>query len=105
MTAQPEPALLDWLGGALADNLLTFFALLVAGLSWWAAHRAARAADQSAKVALRQLDLLTRHVEMVDEPGKMAKIFPAWFVERMAVDQWYFGLIMDNGMVFPIAGF
>ena len=48
-----------------------------------AAHRSAAAASASAAVAQKQLDVLTRRVERVDDTGRMARILPAWFVSRM----------------------
>ena len=84
------------------ENTLTAGALLFTGFSWWSARSAAIASAQSASVAEKQLDLLTRRITMIDEPGKMAEILPAWFVERMSKDYWSFGLVMDNDLVFPI---
>jgi hypothetical protein len=104
----------DKLGDAVLDSIYCFFqswsfentltvgALLIAGFSWWSARGAAISSAKSASVAERQLDILTRRVKMIDEPGKMAEVLPAWFVERMSMDSWSFGLIMDNGVVFPI---
>lgn len=97
--------LVDWwtlLGGTIVENGLALGALLVAGFSWWASHRAAAAAARSADVAQEHLDVLTRPIEMVDNPSKMAEILPAWYVQRMANDWWSFGLIMDTGLVVAI---
>ena len=84
------------------DDGIALSALAVAAFSWWSAHRAAKASERSAAVAQSQLDILTKKVAMIDEPGKMAEVLPAWFVERMATDFWYFGLLMDNNTVLPI---
>lgn len=84
------------------DDGIALGALAVAAFSWWSARRAANASERSAEVAQSQLDILTKKVTMIDEPGKMAEVLPAWFVERMANGFWYFGFVMDNNIVLPI---
>ncbi|SEG03893.1 hypothetical protein SAMN04488045_1623 [Thalassococcus halodurans] len=95
-------AIKELLLSAGVDDVIAFGALAVAGFSWWSARRAANAAELSATVAQSQLDVLTKKVTMIDEPGKMSEVLPAWFVNRMANDYWYFGLLMDNNVVLPI---
>lgn len=95
-------ALKELLLNAGIDDVIAIGALAVAGVSWWSARRAANAAELSAQVAQRQLDVLTKKVTMIDEPGKMSELLPAWFVKRMATDYWHFGLLMDNNVVLPI---
>jgi hypothetical protein len=95
-------AINELLSNAGVDDGIALGALAVAGFSWWSARRAANAAERSAEVAQGQLDVLTKKVTMIDEPGKMSEVLPAWFVERMANDHWYFGLLMDNNIVLPI---
>lgn len=95
-------AIKDLLLNAGIDDGIALGALAVAGFSWWAAKKAANAAERSAEVAQTQLDVLTKKVTMIDEPGKMSEVLPAWFVDRMATDYWYFGLIMENNVVLPI---
>jgi hypothetical protein len=92
----------DLLQGVGIDDGIALGVLAVAGFSWWSARRSADAAERSAEVAQSQLEVLTKKVTMIDEPGKMSEVLPAWFVERMASDYWSFGLLMENNIVLPI---
>jgi hypothetical protein len=104
----------DRLGDAILDsfngffeswsfqNILTTAAFCIAVFSWWSSNSSAISSAKSASVAERQLDLVTRRVQMIDKTDQMVEVLPAWFMGRMTSDWWSFGLIMDNGLVFPI---
>jgi hypothetical protein len=36
-------------------------------------------------------------IGMINEAGKAAEILPAWYTQRMMMDQWYFGLVTTDG--------
>lgn len=36
-------------------------------------------------------------IGMISEAGKAAEILPAWYTERMMMDQWFFGLVTTDG--------
>jgi hypothetical protein len=84
------------------QNILTVIAIFLAGFSWRSSKSSAKSSAKSASVAERQLDLVTRRVQMIDQTDQMVEVLPAWFMGRMTSDWWSFGLIMDNGLVFPI---
>ena len=83
-----------------ANEILTLVlsggSLIVAGLS-------ARYAFTSARAAEKQLAFVERKIGMVTDPAKMTEILPVWYIERMARDQWGFGLLLASGDILAIA--
>ena len=41
-------------------------------------------------------------IGMLSDAGKAAEILPAWYTERMIMDQWYFGLVTTDGQTIAI---
>ncbi|NQZ03497.1 hypothetical protein [Idiomarina sp.] len=41
-------------------------------------------------------------IGMLSDAGKAAEILPAWYTERMMMDQWYFGLVTTDGHTIAI---
>lgn len=41
-------------------------------------------------------------IGMISEAGKATEILPAWYTERMMMDQWYFGLVTTDGHTIAI---
>ena len=39
---------------------------------------------------------------MLSDAGQAAEILPAWYTERMMMDQWYFGLVTTDGHTIAI---
>lgn len=41
-------------------------------------------------------------IGMLSDAGKAIEILPAWYTERMMMDQWYFGLVTSDGHTIAI---
>ena len=41
-------------------------------------------------------------IGMLSDAGQAAEILPAWYTERMMMDQWYFGLVTTDGHTIAI---
>jgi hypothetical protein len=81
---------------------LGVFSLLVAIVAATAAMNSASAASRSATTAEEQLALVTRKIGMVTEPQKMTEVLPVWYIDRMANDNWGFGLLLNFGSILAI---
>ena len=63
----------------------------------------AKSAARSADVAEKQLALVERKIGMVTDPAKMTEVLPVWYIDRMAHDDWGFGLLLRSGSILAIA--
>jgi len=59
-------------------------------------------AYRSAEIAKKQLLLVNQKVEIITDPSKMSDILPTWYIERMAQDDWGFGLLLVSGEILAI---
>ncbi|MGK6325418.1 hypothetical protein ACMGDM_20305 [Sphingomonas sp. DT-51] len=57
----------------------------------------------SAIIAWQQAKVVRRKIGMVTDPTRMTEILPVWYVERMAQDQWGFGLLLASGEILAIS--
>ncbi len=76
--------------------------LVVASGSLIVAITSAYFAWQSTDASKRQLALIERKIGMVTDPAKMTEILPVWYVERMGLDNWGFGLLLASGELLGI---
>lgn len=81
---------------------LGVFSLLVAIIAAAAAMNSASAAKRSAITAAEQFEFITRKIGMVTEPEKMTEVLPVWYIDRMAKDEWGFGLLLNSGHILAI---
>lgn len=45
----------------------------------------------------QQWQKVKKKIGMLSDAGKAVEILPAWYTERMMMDQWYFGLLTTDG--------
>src|SRR5436190_4979518 len=80
----------------LASSLIATGSLAVAVIS-------AVISWKSVQVARAQAELVSRKIGMVSEPERMTEILPVWYIDRMATDDWGFGLLLTSGDVLAIS--
>nr|WP_317894185.1 hypothetical protein [uncultured Sphingomonas sp.] len=56
----------------------------------------------SAFFTWQQVQAVRRKIGMVTDPSRMTEIMPVWYVDRMAHDQWGFGLLLASGDILAI---
>lgn len=78
-------------------------ALFVAIVSAYFSWHSAEATKEQAEVSKEQFDYITRKIGMITDPTKMTEILPVWYIERMAQDEWGFGLLLTSGDVLAIS--
>jgi hypothetical protein len=51
----------------------------------------------------QQWQKIKKKIGMLSDASKAIEILPAWYTERMMLDEWYFGLVTTDGNIIAIS--